>query len=282
MAIQLSAPEPVELEPVPYPKGFEEKFQRFLGSLTERVSKQYINKTVKKLQVSTVKKFEDAQKGNWANIFVNDLDREAIRDIKRNFPKKRIDKEVARILNSLNQVNQKSFYKNVESAIGIDMNALIKQEGLTPNINALIIETQKWVNKELDDTLAYLGNNALRVMAEGVGYDELLESSIEEAEKRNTKSRFIARNQLSTFNGLSNKIRMQKVGIKQAVWVTAGDERVRPAKGRTSKTNHRDRDGKVFDLDKGCYSSRDRKYLYPGVDYLCRCGSRAIIPTTVE
>lgn len=272
MAIQLSAPEPIELKAIPYPQGFENQFERFLGGIIERVSSQYINKTVKQLHVSTVEKFTDApQTGNWATAFVK-LDSQARRDIRKNFPKDRINKEVSRILNALNRVNQTSFYKTVDDAIGVDVGSMIKQEGLSPSINALVIESQRWVNKELDDTLAYLGNNALRIMAGGASYDDLLSGVREEGAKRTTKSRLLARNQLSSFNGLSTKIRQQKVGIEQAVWSTSKDERVRDA--------HAWRDGKTYDLDEGLYSSKDGKWLYPGTDYLCRCTGRPIIPMT--
>lgn len=269
MAIQVSAPKPTELKAVPYPRGFEKQFESMLAKMTEEASKQYFNNTIKKLNVSTVEKFSDAQMGNWATVF-SKLDAQAQRSIRKRFNKQRMNKEVSRILNSVNRNNQMSLFTSIEDKIGINVASMIAQEGLTPQINALIIETQKWVQKNLDDNLAYFANNSLRMMAEGASYDDLIDGFNKESAKQVTQSRFIARNQLSSFNGISNKIRAQKVGIRQAVWVTAGDERVR--------VSHDDRDGKTFDLDKGLYSSKDGKWLIPGQDYNCRCISKMIIP----
>lgn len=269
MAIKLTAAKETELKPVPYPNGFEKQFENLLAGITKEASKQYFNNTIKKLNVGTVEKFADAQVGNWAVVF-NQLDARAQRSIRQRFNKKRLNEEVARILNAVNRNNQMSLFNTVEDKIGISAQVMIAKEGLSPQINALIIETQKWVQKNLDDNLAYFANNSLRIMAEGASYDSLIEGFDIESVKQVEHSRFIARNQLASFNGLSNKIRAQKLGIKQAIWQTADDERVRPS--------HEARDGKTYDLDKGLYSSKDGKFLQVGSDYLCRCVAKMIIP----
>lgn len=267
--IQLKSKKPVNIVPPQYPRGFEKQLEALLVGITKEASKQFFNGTIKKLNVGTVNKFSDAQVGNWAAIY-SKLDARTRRAIKKRFNKERISAEVERILKSVDNANQAALYSSIEKKMGVNMQALISQEGLSPQINALIIETQAWVNKNLDDNLTYFANNSLRMMSEGADYDELIEGFDAETDKQVEKSRFIARNQLASFNGLSNKIRYQKLGIKEATWITANDERVRPS--------HADRDGKTYDLKKGSYSSKDGKWLYPGTDYLCRCVSRPIVP----
>ena len=88
-------------------------------------------------------------------------------------------------------------------------------------------------------------------------------------EKRKNHSRFVARNQIASFNSIMNKTRAQKLGIKKAVWRTSADERVRPS--------HAARNGKEFDLSEGLYSSLDGKTLLPGTDYLCRCSMTMVL-----
>lgn len=259
MAVQVTLPKETVIKAVPYPAGYERQFEALMAQMTTEVSKYYKNNTLKKLNVGTVNKFADAQVGNWATIF-SQLDAQARKAIHKRYNTGRINGEVSRILNSLNKQNQKSFYGSIENRIGISVQSMIAQEGTGPQMNALIIETQKWINKNLDDSLAYFGNNTLRMMSEGASYEDLIEGYNVESDKQVTNSRFIARNQLSSFNGMSNKIRMQKIGIRQAVWSTSEDEGVRKS--------HDDRRGKTYDLDKGCYSSKDGKWLYPGTDYL--------------
>lgn len=262
------------IDPAPYPRGFETQFERLLTTMTREASKQFRNQTLKKLNKGTIKKFDgsefkDAQIGNYAVIF-DKLSRQAKRKIRRRFNNKRVRNEVAKILRSVNSANQRAFYTNIEDQIGINMKQLIAEEGLNPQMNALILETQAWVEKELDDSLAYFANDTLRVMSGGASYTEVMDAYEEQSEKRLNNAKFIARNQISTFNGLSNNLRYRKLGIKQAEWITAGDERVRPA--------HKERDGKVYDLNVGLYSSKDGKTLFPGTDFNCRCIGRPIIP----
>lgn len=257
------------LNPVPYPKSYENKFERMMEYMTTEMSKQFKNETLNKLNKGTVGKFQDAQVGNYANIFLG-LSNTAKRKIKKRFSNKRLDKEVKRLLLALNKNNQNIFYNEYEQVTGIPVKQMIAKEGLVYQNNALILETLEWVKKLRDDNLAYFTNNSLRIMTGGANFSELESGYIEEAGKRKNHAKFIARNQLANFNGISNKLRAQKVGITKAVWVTSKDERVRPS--------HQQRNGKEFDLKKGLYSSLDGKYLLTGVDYQCRCISRMVLP----
>lgn len=283
MAKKITAPTPTPVNPPPYPRGYETQFAKLLENMTKAMSKQFKNQTLNQLNKGTIEKFdgskfEDAQTGNYANVFVT-LSRRARSKLLKRFSNKRVNKEVRKILDALTKANQKTFYNNTQDAIGISAEEMTKQEGLSPEMNALILETQLWVQKQRDDAITYFTNNTLRVMASGADFEQVIGAYDVEAGKQEEKARFIARNQLANFNGMSNKIRYQKLGITQAVWVTAKDERVRPAPGKKSNSNHRDRDGKVYDLDKGAYSSKDGKWLQPGQDFNCRCIARPIIPS---
>ena len=151
---------------------------------------------------------------------------------------------------------------------------MIKREGLTPQYNALLEETIAWTEKNFDDTLQYMTNNTLRLMAEGSTIEEIEKGYKLEKSKRVNDAKFIARNQLSTYNGMQNKVRYQKLGIQKARWQTAEDERVRRC--------HAVRNDKVYDIDKGLYSSCDGKTLHPGQDYNCRCVAIPILPGEEE
>ena len=105
-------------------------------------------------------------------------------------------------------------------------------------------------------------------------YMEILEQFDGLVEKRKNHAKFTARNQIGNFNSLTTKIRAQNLGITQAIWRTSRDERVRPC--------HHARRDKVFDLDKGLYSSCDQLWLLPGVDFQCRCDYELIIPEDDE
>lgn len=272
--MKVSADKEIELPAVPYPKGYDRQFEQLMSNMTEAMAKQFENNTIKNLNKGTVEKFdgsqfEDAQIGNYASVFLK-LASKAKRSILARFSDDRLDKEVKRILTALDKTNSSLLYGNIEKVTGISSKAIAQQAGVGPQINALIAETQEWVKKLRDDNLAYFTNNTLRTMAEGRSLSEVSAEYSAEASTRKNHAKFIARNQTANFNGLSSKIRAQKLGITQAVWVTARDEKVRHS--------HNAREGKIYNLDEGLYSSTDGKALYPGTDYNCRCVPRYLIP----
>ena len=108
-------------------------------------------------------------------------------------------------------------------------------------------------------------------MAQGDSLDTIVSQFDGLVAKRKNHAKFLARNQVQNYNSVTTKIRAQNLGITKAVWITAGDERVRPS--------HADREDKEFDLSEGLYSSFDDKYLLPGTDYNCRCTYEMIIPS---
>ena len=269
MKREITLPEEKELKAVPYPKGYSSQFESMMQKMTKEILQQYRNETYKKLNKGTVEKFEDAQVGNWATIFTT-LSNRAKRKIKKRFNNDRIKKRVTEMMISLDKSNKEITYNQVEDAVGISTKDLIAQEGLKSSTNALIQESLEWVNRNVDETLADFSANSLRMMAEGLPVEEVLKGFNKVGQARVQSSKFVARNQMANFNALNNKIRYQNLGITEATWQTAEDERVRPC--------HAVRNGKRFKLDEGLYSSCDGKTLLPSMDYNCRCIMRPIIP----
>ena len=269
MKKELKLPEEQELKAIPFPKAAEKKLEIFMSEMTKAVAKQYKNETYKKLNQGTIEKFEDAQVGNWAAIFTT-LSNKAKRKIKKRFNKDRIFKKVKEVLESIIRINQYITYTDIEEEMGINSQQLLKEEGLKPTNNAFIQESFEWVMRNLDETLQDFSANSLRVMAGGDTVENAINQFDELADKRVEQAKFLARNQVANFNALSNKVRYQNLGITEAVWVTAQDERVRHS--------HADRDGKRFNISEGLYSSVDGKTLMVGLDYGCRCIMKPIIP----
>jgi SPP1 gp7 family putative phage head morphogenesis protein len=176
---------------------------------------------------------------------------------------------VAGTLTKADKYNKQQIYAPIAEALGVDTKALIARDGMTPQINALILESTQWANKLRDDTLEFFTAGVLRQMALGKSLDQITKEFTGEVKSRKNHAKFIARQQVSTFNAMATKIRHQKIGIEKGIWITGRDERVRES--------HKDRDGDEFDLSVGLYSSIDKKTLFPGIDYNCRCTYRAVI-----
>ncbi len=276
----------------PPSKTLERQFGAAMSKMVAAMAKQFENQTLNSLSEKTIDKFEgeqfedsaeftdicerhkidftDApQVGNFANIFLG-LSRQSRRKILRRFDNDRIDQMVKQVLDRSNKSASRALYSRVEREIGIDSNELIRTEALKPETNALILESQQWAKKLRDDVLEEFTANTLRVMSTGADFETVMNEYRGDVKKQRNHAQFIARNQIQNFNSLSAKIKAQNLGVEEAIWRTAQDERVRLC--------HEAREGKRFRLDKGLASSCDGKTLLPGIDFNCRCTYEMIIP----
>jgi len=264
---------PKEIKQPGSPRAQENELADMLEFMVEQITQRFENNVFKELNKSTVEKFEDAQTGNYARVLLK-LSNQTRRKIRRQFDNERIEAMVRDTLRKTDRRAQQQLYRAVENAIGISTTALAAREGMTYTLNALMTETSEWVKKLRDETLEQFTTNTLHAMTTGDSLENVMEQFRNVAEKRKGHAKFLAHNQIQNFNSITSKIRVQKLGIKKAIWETADDDTVRPS--------HRDRDGKEFDLAEGLYSSMDGEYLIPGVDYNCRCTARYILEDEEE
>jgi SPP1 gp7 family putative phage head morphogenesis protein len=104
------------------------------------------------------------------------------------------------------------------------------------------------------------------------GRVEQIQADIE-AETGATPARaaLIARDQVLKLNAEVTQVRHVNAGIREYVWRTSRDERVR--KG------HRDLEGKTFAYgDPPVVDERTGRRAAPGLDYRCRCTAEPIVP----
>lgn len=266
---QLKADQEKEIKSPEYQKQFERQYAEIVTFMIEQIIGRFENNALKGLQKSTTEKFEDAQIGNFASVFLK-LAKSVKRKILKQFNNKRLEQATRKVLSKANNTNQDKLYSRISKEIGIDKKKLIAEEGLKPTTNALILETAQWAKKLRDDTLEEITAQTLRSMTQGTDLQDIIDELKQTGKERKNKAKFIARNQIANFNSISTKIRAQNLGIQEAIWITSRDERVRKC--------HQVRDGKRFDLAEGLYSSCDGKKLLPGTDYNCRCDYRLIIP----
>lgn len=254
-------------------KSEERKLEESMESMIKLISRLYRNQVILDLNQTTVDKFEDAQVGNYASVLTK-LSNRTKKKLLSRFTNKRIQSIVNQTFQKSDSRSRKALFNQLGKSLAIEPEKLLKNDRLTPEFNALVLETSTWAQKLRDETLEMYTANTLRAMTLGNSVESILEQLDGMEEKRKNHARFTARNQLASFNSIITKTRAQKLGVKKAVWVTSGDERTRPS--------HQARDGKEFDLSKGLYSSRDGKHLLPGTDYQCRCTYQLILEDDIE
>lgn len=223
-------------------------------------------------QSDVILSFEDAQTGNYTAVLLR-LANKFKKKILRQFDDQRLEAVSKQVLSKLDKKSKVEFYNKVAKVVGIDVQALIAKEGLKATTNALMLETAQWIKTLRDEALESFTNNTLFAMSQGESIDTIVSQFDDVVKTRKNHARFLARNQVQNYNSVTTKIRAQNLGIKKAVWETAGDERVRPS--------HEDREGKEFDLDTGLFSSVDGLYLLPGSDYNCFPGDSKLNHTSL-
>jgi len=106
----------------------------------------------------------------------------------------------------------------------------------------------------------------------GSTHTSALKKEIEQFLGTKTRARaaLIARDQTLTLNAQITRNRQQNAGIREYVWTTSGDERVRDT--------HAELDGTVQRWDDPPVTSDDGRTNHPGEDYQCRCTAFPVLP----
>lgn len=256
------------LRRVPPPKTAQRKMSEYTIFIVNQIETRYKNGVIEKLIKKDVAKFHD-KVGNFGSVIMM-LSNQVKRKILRQFDNEAVTKQIRKILLGADKQNKNLVYNNIEQVIGISKQSLIAKDGLTPEINALIIDTENWIKKLRDDCLENFANNSLRVATYGGSLNDIVKELTKNASDRKNQGKFIARQQVSSFNSISTSLRHQKLGIIEAIWDTAMDGKEREC--------HLARNGKVFKLKVGLYSPCDGKTIFTGIEYGCRCDFRSILP----
>ena len=247
-------------------ENFEAELDNFLSFMSQEVGNRYKNQVLNKMNVSTVNKFQDAQTGNFGVVF-NALSKVAIRMLLKQFSNKRIEKYIKALYLRVNTANQKDIYKAIQGDMGINVLDIIKTDGLNGFVNANSLKTLLQIQATRDKAIEDMSTNLLRLMVSGQSLDTLYEEVENVTGKNKTKSKLVARQELTVFNSQLNKKRALNLGFSQRKWNAVGGT---SENDRTRKC-HTARHGKFYPVDGKLYSSCDGKSLEVGEEINCRC-----------
>lgn len=133
--------------------------------------------------------------------------------------------------------------RNIENSLGEFASALTIKDYTTPRIQAIL-------NKHTEDMVGYIRSipeqyhvRVIEAIDQAQGDAQKLTKDLQEI-GRVTESRaeFIARDQISKFNGALNTARMHEAGIQHVMWRHSGGS-------GTPRPLHVEYDGQIFDLD---------------------------------
>jgi SPP1 gp7 family putative phage head morphogenesis protein len=255
----------------PAPKKEMRQLEEIISAMVKKIFVTYKRRAFKYYKVRSVTdkaRFKDAL-GGMEGDFLRESKR-INKEMDQLFSKDKIIEMIEGLFNSSDEASRKAYYQSLSKAIGWDSGALMAREGLANEKSPFVIATADYIETLKGDTLKNITSSTLKMMSEGVSLEQAMRRLSGIAGASEARGKTIARTQISQYTGLMSKMRSEKLGITQGIWVTSNDERVRES--------HKDRQGKVFDLSKGCYSDIDKQWLIPGVDYVCRCVFKMVIP----
>ena len=174
------------------------------------------------------------------------------------------------MVTKINQNNKKKF----EQSVGVDFGDVIRSERLDDfislSINKNVSLIKSLPEQYLKDVEVIVNNGVMN----GEHYSEIAKKITAKVGSANSKLKnrikTIARNEVQTINAQISLRRSEALGIKKGIYLTSGDERVRPC--------HKELDGVEYDLSKGAWSKKCQKFIQPGItDINCRCSFRPVI-----
>lgn len=262
----------IEVRPLNNTAIFEKEIEAEIKKMILTIGVRFKNQVLKKLHMKTVKKFTDAQEGNFAKVFTS-LTVAAKRKMLKEFDNKKIENLIKDIFKRIDNSNQSAFYRSVERNIGINVKDIIKTDGLNTFKNASSLKTSLFIQSLRDKAISDLSDNTLRLMTAGQSLDTLYKEVENITGKNANKSKLVARQELTVFNSQLNKARANNLGLKKRVWNavggSGGSKRTRPC--------HTKRHGKSYDVGGKLYSSCDGKSIEVGEEINCRCWDTFIV-----
>lgn len=180
------------------------------------------------------------------------------------------------MVNRVNASNRGAFVRNLQGAVGVDINAILREEELRD-----FVESQVSKNVSIIENLPVNYLNQIEILvnngvSQGLRFEEIAKQITAKTGSANAKLlnriKTIARNEVANINSQLNKRRSETLGIKKFIWQTAMDERVRGNPGGlypNARPSHYHLNGKEFTWRKGAKTSAGS--VWPGSQINCRC-----------
>lgn len=172
---------------------------------------------------------------------------------------------VQRMFGAVSARHRERFRKSVEESIGVDLAAIVSEEGVGSALRIRTEENVALIRSIPEEYLAKVERAVYQHVIHGQPGQKSLAKKIREiGQVSEGRAKFIARDQTSKLVSVLNRERNLAIGIEEYVWRTSKDERVRPT--------HRANEGKRFRWD-----DPPAKTGHPSDEPNCRCTASPIL-----
>lgn len=171
------------------------------------------------------------------------------------------------------RVNKQKFDRSVHRATGVDFGAVVSGEGLDDFVELSVNKNVSLIKSLPEEYLTQIETIVNNGVVSGARYRTIEKEIIGKTganSKLNNRIKTIARNEIQTINSQITLRRSEKLGIKEGIFRTSQDEKVRKC--------HKELNGERYEIAKGAWSKTCQKFIQPGItDINCRCSYSPII-----
>lgn len=159
-----------------------------------------------------------------------------------------------------------TFMAAAKRALGVDLSAVVREDDLGDYLRLAAARNTSMIKNLSDDAVKRVQQVVLDGLIAGTPRAEVQKSLTKQLGISDNRAKLIAQDQMAKLNSDLNRIRHEQAGVKEYVWTTAHDERVRPL--------HRALDGKQYRYGEPTGAEGG---LQPGQPVRCRCIARAVV-----
>ncbi len=170
----------------------------------------------------------------------------------------------AEMVSGINEKNKKRFYKALQNATGVNLNGIISEEGLQPLLTSSISDNVSLIKSIPDEYFKKLNTIISQGTMRGKSSGGIIKEILKLGHSTKKRAKLIARDQTQKVNAAITQGRQKNLGIKEYIWRTSSDERVRES--------HRSKNGKRFK-----WNDPPADTGHPGEDIQCRCVAEPVI-----
>jgi SPP1 gp7 family putative phage head morphogenesis protein len=290
---EVTKKKPKKLAPVKEPRTIEREYYRGLKRYTKQM-KEYVRRVL-------MPELKKLQPQYTMDSYADDLQR-IFENMKQILITAAPVSLAANMVKGTEKANRRKYASRLNSAFGIDLESVLRTEGLQAFTEAQIAKNATLIKSIPEEFIKNIETIVYNGVTSGLNYSEIAKqiSGIKDVSsafgKIDNRVKTIARNEVSTINSQITQARQRAIGIDMYIWRTSQDERVRgnpSGKYPNARPRHDTMEGKycrwddpsvyadsLEDAKEGKWKKRssiNAPSLHAGEPINCRCTAEAVI-----
>jgi len=177
-----------------------------------------------------------------------------------------VSNSIRRLLGLEAQLHTKTWRRDVDRVLGVDVTAVVRDEDLEAYLDAAATRNANLIESLSQRQVARVKQIMLDAITRGQSVADTRKILVESFDIADSHAQLIARDQTAKLTSDLNRIRHEQAGVERYTWRTSLDERVRP--------RHRKLEGITYEYGEPTGAESG---LPPGQPIQCRCIAQGIV-----